>query len=96
MTDAATERAKERSRLGYSREQNVLRTKHIPKTTSGSRGVSIDDRSAILQYAIEVSVPAAARKYDVSTRSIYRWMDRLDPIQMTGNQERASLTGFDQ
>ena len=96
MTDAATERARERSRLGYTRERNVLRTKHIPRTTSGSRGVSIDDRSAILEHAIQLNVGAASRKYDVSQKSIYRWMERLDPIQMTGNRERVILTGFDQ
>ena len=94
--DPATTRAQERSHLGLPREQNVLRTFHIPKPVAGSRGVCVDIRLEALQYANQFSVAAAARKFNVSKASIYRWTEQIDPLQMTGNQSRVILTGLDQ
>ena len=72
--DPATTCAQERSRLGLPREQNVLRTHHIPKPVAGSRGVCVDTRIEALQYANQFSVPAAARKFNVDKSTIYRWI----------------------
>ena len=94
--DPATTRARERSRLGLAREQNILRTRHIPKQVAGSRGVSVETRVEVLQYANQFSVAAAARKFNVSQSSVYRWTRRVDPLQMTGNHSRVVLTGLDQ
>ena len=96
MKDPTTERARQRSRLGLTRETNILRTKHDPKPTSGSRGVSLELRNDVLQYATQYTVAAASRKFNISSSSIYRWIIRMDPLQMSGNKSRVILTGLDQ
>ena len=53
-------------------------------------------RWKILEYAVAYSISTAARKFDVSKRSIYRWMHRAEPYEMTGNRERENLVGYDQ
>ena len=94
--DPTTLRAQERSRLGLPREQNILRTNHLKISHAGSRGVPIDEHIEVLQYANRFSVTAAARHYKWSKSSIYRWILRLDPLQMTGNKPHVILTGLDQ
>ena len=94
--DRTDHRCKQRSRHGLGREQNLHRTNHLVEPTSGSRGVSIHKRIKVLQYATAYTVGAASRKFDVHPSSIYRWMRRIDPFQMTGNKERYILTGLDQ
>ena len=94
--DATNRRCRERSRLGLDREQNLLRTNHLVDATSGSRGVSIHKRVKVVQYAHTYTVASAARKFDVHASTIYRWIDRIDPLQMTGNKSRYVLTGLDQ
>ena len=96
MKDPTTEQAHQRSRLGFTRETNILRTKHSPKPTSGSRGVSLEIRNDVLQYANQFTVAAASRKFNVNASSIYRWIIRMDPLQMSGNKSRVILTGLDQ
>ena len=94
--DPTTFRARERSRLGLSREINVLRTDHHKEPTSGAKGYSIEKRIACLQFVNQFSVAAASREFKVSKGTIYRWIERIDPLQMTGNNERVFLTGLDQ
>ena len=94
--DPTDARAKERSRLGLSREEQTLRTNHENNPTSGSKGVSLQQRCIILNYAMEYSDKAAAEKFDCSERSIQRWKNRVEPLQMTGNRERHILVGLDQ
>ena len=91
-----TARAREQSCLGLSRELRTTRTEHDSEAKAGSKGVSLKKRWKVLEYAVAYSIPAAARKYDVSTRSIYRWMERAEPYQMTGNHEQQNLVGHDQ
>ena len=93
MKDPTTERAHQRSRLGLTRETNILRTKHSPKPTSGSRGVSLEIRNDVLQYANQFTVAAASRKFNVNASSIYRWIIRMDPLQMSGNKSRGPNRG---
>ena len=94
--DPATARAHKRSRLGLTREDKVLRTKHDAKPTARSKGIPLAIREDVVDYAVAVSVPAASQKYGVSTSIIYRWMERIEPYQMTGNAPRANLVGYNQ
>ena len=94
--DPASHRAQERSRLGLTREDHVLRTEHDAAPTAGSKGVPKYLRESCLEYAVGVSVPAAARKFGVDETTIYRWFQRVDPYQMTGNKPRTNLVGYDQ
>ena len=84
-------RAKERSRLGLPREVESLRTNHEVEQKAGSKGIPLWKRWRIIEFAVEFSVAAASRKYEVSKASIWRWMERAEPYQQTGNYERRLL-----
>ena len=94
--DVATERARERSRLGLPREMEQVRTQHVADPTNGSKGVPKHMREKCIDYALEYSVASAHYKFGYSQASIYRWMERIDPFLMTGNTERRNLVGRDQ
>ena len=94
--DNATARAHERSRLGLTREDHVFRTNNDPAPRAGSKGVAKHLRETCLDYAVGVSIAAASRKYGFSESTIYRWFERIDPYQMTGNRPRTNLVGYDQ
>ena len=94
--DEATSRAQERSRLGLTREEHVFRTHNTPQPRAGSKGVAKYLREKCLDYAVGVSISAASRKYGFAESTIYRWFERIDPLQMTGNKSRTNLVGHDQ
>ena len=94
--DPTTSRARERSRLGLSRELQQVRTAQDTMPTSGAKGVPVHLRQACIEYAITHTVAAASRRFGYSTSSIYRWMDCMNPFHMTGNKERSILVGHDQ
>ena len=80
-TDPATQRARERSRLGLTREQQVIRTSHDAAPTAGSKGVPKYLPEQCLEYALGVSVPAAAQKFGFSESTVYsRWFEQVDPV----------------
>ena len=93
--DPTTRRARERSRLGLPRDPQQVRTTHDTIPTSGSKGVPVHLRQSCVEYAVAHNVEAAARSYPYSKASIHRWMNRIDPYQMTGNKERSILVGRD-
>ena len=92
----SAERARQRSRLGLTRELQTPRDTHNKKPTSGSRGVPLFRREECVEYASLYSVEAAKRKYGYSRSSIYKWMQRIDPYEMSGNKDRQNLVGLDQ
>ena len=95
IEDYETTRARKRSKYGLSRELSRERTQHNENpAVGGARGYPMWYR----HYAIE---RVTNDGFDVineipgSRASVYRWLDRMNPYQMTGNHERANLVGGD-
>ena len=57
-----TERARERSRLGLTRESQQTRVEQTKKPTSGSKGAALFLREECVEYALLYSVDATPEK----------------------------------
>ena len=88
--DPADLRASSRARLGLTRELNETRAELPDPAKGGTRGYPVADR--LFQLA-EVQ---HGRPVKASRQSISRWMERLHPYRMTGNQQRKQVVGVDQ
>ena len=84
------EAAQWRRRSGISREDQVFRdTRSLPHPSrGGTRGYDIFFRRYLIdQFLNGMAVPQHV------VRSIYRWLARLFPFQMTGNRPQRGLSG---
>ena len=97
MDDKANARAYSRSRLGLTHELQVQRT-YLPPDPSrgGTRGYPVWFRMRVLATAAMIGNEAAAQQWGCCERSVYNWLDRLEPYRMTGGVEKSAITGFDQ
>ena len=95
--NTSTKAADVRARAGMSRELNTFRTNNNrhPKR-GGSHGYPLWLRIEVLDHAFANGINDASVHYDISKKSIRRWLHRLAPYQQTGNSERTVLTERDQ
>ena len=95
--NTSTKAADVRARAGMSRELNTFRTNNNrhPKR-GGSHGYPLWLRIEVLDHAFAHGINDASVHYDISKKSIRRWLHRLAPYQQTGNSERTVLTERDQ
>ena len=93
-------RAKARSKAGLTRELQVHRDQHLSDPSrGGSRGYPLYQREEVLNLIHQHgSVDAAIEDGGAcpSRATMYRWIDRIEPYQMTGNHQREDLTEEDQ
>ena len=80
MDDEANARAHSRSRLGLTRELQVQRTDLPPDPSrGGTRGYPVWFRMRVLATAAMIGNEAAAQQWGCCERSVYNWLDRLEP-----------------
>ena len=76
----------------------TTRTKnYIHPSVGGTRGFLLWlRRIAIRTYEATENIDVAANTGYCSTRTIARWVERIEPYRMTGGNERVNITGSDQ
>ena len=92
-----SKRTNSRSILGLTRELQVQRTDLPPdQSRGGTRGYPVWFRMRVLATAAMIGNEAAAPQWGCCERSVYNWLDQLEPYRMTGGVEKSAITGFDQ
>ena len=93
----ASEQAQRRSHAGMTRHLRTFRTDNNQHPRNGgSHGYPVWFRLAVLDHVYAHGVADGHRYYDVSKKTIRRWLHRLAPYHQTGNSERRIITGRDQ
>jgi hypothetical protein len=96
MVISEDKRAKLRSKTGLSREVAIVRDSNVPNPAlGGSRGHPLYRRIQVLQLVEEHGVAAVVAQGVASRSSCYRWLNRVEPYRMTGNNARQGLVGRD-
>ena len=85
-----------RSRAGLSRESNPRTNNISHPSLGGSQGYPLYLRRDILYWESRYGIDFVVDRFLVSKSSVYRWKNRIEPLQQTGNIEREILTGNDQ
>ena len=85
------------------RNDSLSRQLHTDRTNNeshpcfgGSHGYPLWLRRDVLFFESRYGVEFVVRHFDISQATIYRWKNRAEPYQKTGNIEKELLTGFDQ
>jgi hypothetical protein len=90
-------RARELSKLGFSRELQTKRSNyHSHPSNGGAEGYPVYFRQEVLEYAVTHGVDAAKEQFNLARATIYYWLTRKHPFTKTGNKERRNLIGRDQ
>ena len=86
-----------RSLAGLSRQTQQFRTNNnCHPRKGGSHGYPLWLRIQVIEHVYDHGVNDAHTHYDISKKTIRRWLRRLAPYQQTGNHERSNLTARDQ
>ena len=84
------------SRFGFSQEVERERTTRVPEPwIGGTRGYLNWYRSYVLQRVAIGGLEAVLDVIPVLKATVYRWIERQEPYQMTGNHERSVIVGQD-
>ena len=94
--DPSSHEAIHRSRAGLSRESNPRTNNISHPSLGGSQGYPLYLRRDILYWESRYGIDFVVDRFLVSKSSVYRWKNRIEPLQQTGNIEREILTGNDQ
>jgi hypothetical protein len=86
----------QRSNNGLTRELQVPRDRNMYHPASGgSHGYPLFQRYDCLQVVTYLGLDVATDMVTPSRRSLYRWMNRIEPYKMTGNKENETIVGRD-
>ena len=93
----SSQQAKSRSDAGMSRRLKVFRTKNnIHPKNGGSHGYPLWFRIKVIDHVYAFGVNDATAQFNVSKKSVRRWLRRIVPYHQTGNHERTNIVGRDQ
>ena len=93
----STRDARERSLAGLSRLIQTNRSNNNSHPSfGGSHGYPLWYRCDIMFWFNIFGMEYVINCFTFSRATIFRWRNRLEPYQQTGNKEKGNLTGFDQ
>ena len=89
--------AKARADAGVSRDLQTFRSFHLrDPRRAGSHGYPVWFRIRVIEHVFSHGINDAHRNWNVSKKSIRRWLRRLIPYQQYGNHEKQVIVGRDQ
>ena len=97
QSNQAAKIAKRRSDAGLSRIEKTFRTNNNqhPKK-GGSHGYPLWLRIEVMDHVYAHGMNSATVHYNISKKTIRRWLRRLAPYHQTGNHDKESIVGIDQ
>ena len=91
------EDALSRRNAGLHRQQESLRTNNTSHPSfGGSHGYPLWLRRDILFWEARNGIDFVVNHFDIGRATVFRWKNRVEPLNQTGNKEKEVLTGFDQ